>query len=226
MITSHPRPLNLILLGPPGSGKGTQAQMLAERFFLYHLSGGDLFRKVIAQGDSKDPLVAEIKARYDQGIPQPDHIALELIEKEISRLHHKTGFVFDMFPSSLPQAIALERIVKVYDLRDPMAILIQVSEEETLVRLTKRKYCQFDERVYHPQDISYKKGRCETCGQVLITRSDDQPDVVRKRYGTYVQIIKVLSEFYKSQGRLLEINGEQSIVDVFRDILRALAPHL
>ena len=226
MSTSHPRPFNLILLGPPGSGKGTQAQMLAERFSLYHLSSGDLVRKIINSEVSGDPFAEAVKARYNQGIPQPDNIIVELVEKEINRLYRKTGFVFDAFPLSLPQAIGLERMIKVYEIREPFAISIRVSLQETLSRLTKRKYCQFDQHVYHPQDISYKKNICELCGQQLITRTDDTPEVVKKRYEAYESRIKELSGFYSETGRLLEIDGEQSIQGVFRSVINALVPHL
>lgn len=226
MSTSHPRPFNLILLGPPGSGKGTQAQMLAERFSLYHLSSGDLVRKIINSGETDDPYVEAVKARYNQGVPQPDSIILELVEKEIYRLYRKTGFVFDAFPLSLPQAIGLERMIKVYEIRGPFAVSIKVTLQETLIRLTKRKFCQFDQHVYHPQDFSYKKNICELCGQQLITRTDDTPEVVKKRYEAYESRIKELSGFYGEKGRLLEIDGEQSIQGVFSSIINALVPHL
>ncbi len=226
MHTSHPRPLNLILIGPPGSGKGTQAELLVERFALYHLATGDLFRAIRAHAGTGDVLADEVKARYDAGIPQPDHVAVELVERELERLHRKTGFVFDAFPLSVPQAIALEASSARLDMRPPLAVSIQVSREEAVRRLGMRRYCPVDQHVYHPNDAAYQQNRCEACGGALLQRPDDTTDLAKKRYDTYVDRIAKMKDFYREHSRLLEVNGEQPIQGVFREILQALVPYL
>ena len=226
MSTSHPRPFNIVLIGPPGSGKGTQAQLLEERFFLYHLSSGDIIRSMRSKAGSGDTLADEVKARYDAGVPQPDYVIEVLVEREVERLHRKTGFIFDAFPLSLPQAIALERMVSAFAMREPIAISIDVSREESVRRLTLRKYCPNDKVVFHPQDVDYKGNHCHICGAELQQRSDDTVELSGKRYDAYVERIRSLKNFYHERGRLLDIVGEQSIQAVFKDILRALVPYL
>lgn len=226
MHQSHPRPLNLVLVGPPGSGKGTQAQLLEERFSLYHLATGDLIRTIRTHAGSDDTLANEVKARYDAGIPQPDTVAVELVDRELARLHRKTGFVFDAFPLSVPQAIELERMVQRYDMRPPLAISIDVKEAEAVRRLTLRRFCPKDQHVYHPQDAAYVANRCTVCGGPLKQRSDDTTDLAKKRYLTYVDRIIKIKEFYREHSRLLEVNGEQPIQGVYREVLQALVPYL
>ncbi len=226
MSTSHARPMNFVLLGPPGSGKGTQSQLLEERFSLYHLGTGDLIRAVLHRAGGADAFANEVQERYSAGVPQPDHVILEMVEHELTRLHHKTGFVFDAFPLSLPQAIALERMVQKFSMRPPIAISIDVIREEAVRRLTLRKYCPNDKLVFHPQDADYKGNHCHICGAELQHRTDDTPEIAGKRYDGYVQRILDLKAFYKERGRLLDVNGEQPIKAVFNDILHALVPYL
>ena len=226
MQLSHPRPLNFVLVGPPGSGKGTQAQLLEERFSLYHLATGDLIRNICEHAGGDDVLANEVKARYDAGIPQPDSVVVEIVDREIKRLHRKTGFIFDPFPLSVPQAIELERMVKQYDMREPLAISIDVREEEAVRRLTLRRFCPVDQHVYHPQDAAYTANKCTVCGGPLKQRSDDTTELVKKRYLTYVDRIIKIKEFYREHGRLLEVNGEQGIQDVYGEVLQALVPYL
>lgn len=226
MHLSHPRPLNLVLVGPPGSGKGTQAQLLEERFSLYHLATGDLIRGIRAHAGSDDILANEVKARYDAGIPQPDPVVVQIVDRELKRLHRKTGFIFDAFPLSVPQAIELERMVALYDMRSPLAISIDVSEAEAVRRLTLRRFCPVDQHVYHPQDAAYTANKCDVCGGPLVQRPDDTTDLAKKRYLTYADRIVRMKEFYREHGRLLEVSGEQPIQAVFREVLQALVPYL
>ncbi len=226
MNTSHPRPFNIVLIGPPGSGKGTQAQLLEERFSLYHLSSGDIIRAIRSKAGTGDTLADEVRSRYDAGIPQPDQVIEELVKREIERLHRKTGFVFDAFPLSLPQAIALERMVQTFDMREPIAISIDVKRDEAVRRLTLRLYCPNDKLVFHPLDADYKGNHCHICGAELQHRSDDTPELAGKRFDTYEERIRVLKNFYKEHGRLLDVAGEQPIKNVFNDILRAIVPYL
>ncbi len=226
MHTSHPRPLNLVLVGPPGSGKGTQAELLTERFSLYHLATGDLIRAIREHAGRGDALADEVKARYDAGIPQPDNVAVQLVERELQRLHRKTGFVFDAFPLSVPQALELERLTKVFDMRAPLAVSIRVSRSEAVERMSKRRFCPADQHVYHPNDAAYQANRCAVCGGQLIQRSDDTAELAQKRYDTYTDRIEKLTDFYREHGRLLEVDGEQSISGVFREVLQALVPYL
>lgn len=226
MHQSHPRPFNLVLVGPPGSGKGTQAQLLEERFSLYHLATGDLIRAIRAHAGGDDTLANEVKARYDAGIPQPDTVVVKLVDRELHRLHRKTGFIFDAFPLSVPQAIELERMVERYDMRAPIAISIDVREAEAVRRLSLRRFCPVDQHVYHPQDSAYAANTCDVCGGPLMQRPDDTSELAKKRYLTYVDRIIKIKEFYREHGRLLEVSGEQPIQDVYREVLQALVPYL
>lgn len=226
MHTSHPRPLNLVLVGPPGSGKGTQAELLTERFSLYHLASGDLIRAIRSHAGTGDTLADEVKARYDAGTPQPDNVVVQIVERELQRLHRKTGFVFDAFPLSVPQALELERMTATFDMREPIAVSIHVAREEAVRRLSMRRICTIDEHVYHPNDAAYQANRCDACGGPLTQRADDTTDIAGKRYDTYVDRIAKLKDFYREKGRLLEVHGEQPITSVFRDVLQALVPYL
>ena len=226
MPTSHPRPFNLILLGPPGSGKGTQGQLLEERFSLYHLASGDLIRTIYRHAGQGDALADEIKVRYDAGVPQPDHIILKIVEREIIRLHRKTGFIFDAFPLSVPQAIDLERMVKLYDMREPIAVLIDLTREEAIQRLILRKFCSSCQKVCHPTDAGYTQDHCEACGGALAHRPDDTAELIGKRYDAYTDRLKALRVFYQERGRLLDVHGAQPIAGVFNEILQALVPYL
>ena len=226
MHLSHPRPLNLVLVGPPGSGKGTQAQLLEERFSLYHLATTALIRSIRAHAGADDTLANEVKARYDAGIPQPDAVVVKIVDRELARLHRKTGFIFDAFPLSVPQAIELERMIERYDMRTPLAISIDVTEAEAVRRLTLRKFCPADQHVYHPQDAAYVANKCSVCGGSLMQRPDDTVALAKKRYLTYADRIMKMKDFYRDHGRLLEVSGEQPIQDVYREVLQALVPYL
>ena len=193
---------------------------------MYHLATGDLIRAIRAHAGGEDVLANEVKARYDAGIPQPDTVAVQLVDRELKRLHHKTGFIFDAFPLSVPQAIELERMVGKYDMRLPLAISIDVSEAEAVRRLTLRRFCPADQHVYHPQDAAYTANRCSVCGGPLVQRSDDTTELAKKRYLTYADRILKIKDFYREHGRLLEVSGEQPIQAVFREVLQALVPYL
>jgi adenylate kinase len=193
---------------------------------LYHLSSGDLIRTVREHAGGNDTLANEVKARYDEGIPQPDSVAVQLVDRELARLHRKTGFIFDAFPLSVPQAIELERMIKTYDMREPLVISIDVARAEAVRRLTLRKYCPNDKLVFHPQDADYKGNHCHICGAILVIRPDDTPELAGKRFDTYAQRIHDLKAFYRERGRLLEVHGEQPIAGVFKEMLQALVPYL
>ncbi len=180
----------LIVLGPPGSGKGTQSSLLAKRMNFEQIVMGDLMREYI-KGTSDEAKAA--KERYDKGIPQPDEIATRLLRNKLSTIQ-TAGCVFDTFPLSLGQAQALEEIILVLGIYDFRVVFLNVGKDEVIKRISSR-------------------------GQ---SRSDDKPEIAAERYDEYEKRNAPIKEFYRRKGILIEVNGEQAIEDVQREVLKKL----
>lgn len=202
-------------IGLPASGKGTQAELLAQRLGIEKPIGiGDLIREVIAS-ESGDPFVAEIKKRYDEGVPQPDSVAIDLLRRRLES--STTSLILDNFPFTKAQADFLNAFVreKNDEFDGPVIIYIKVNPETAIERITLRKVCSECKAVYGATDEMI----CEKCGGSLIVRSDDNIDIVRARITHYQpKISEVLDYYRKLDHKIYEIDGEKTVAEVTEQI--------
>jgi len=201
--------MKLLLVGPQGSGKGTQAKLLAGKLETPHISTGDICRNQTAEK------LAEIKSYIDKGSLYPDEKMLELLKERLERDDCERGFILDGFPRNLKQAEMLDAITEI-----DKVIEINISDEEAVKRLGGRVACEKCGRGFNTVTIPPKEeGKCDKCGGKLVQRADDTEDAIRKRLGIYHGETEPMLEKYDS----IKINGEQSIENVREDILKALA---
>ncbi|MDD7674889.1 MAG: adenylate kinase [Oscillospiraceae bacterium] len=208
--------MNLILLGAPGAGKGTQAELLVKKLSIPAISTGNMLREAIANGTS---LGKKAKEYMDEGNLVPDDLILGIVAERVSRPDCARGFILDGVPRTLAQAEALEdRGVKI-----DHVISIEVDDSEIERRMTGRRVCAKCGASYHVSANPPKtEGVCDACGGELTIRKDDAPETVRKRLQVYHSTTEVLKDFYGKLGRLCIVNGSQSIEDANRDILKAI----
>lgn len=212
--------MNLILFGAPGAGKGTQAVELAKRFNLIHISTGEIFRDAIAEHSE----MGEIANSYiSKGNLVPDDITVKIVKERLAQEDCKNGFILDGFPRTLHQAECLEGILSELNIKIDFVIDIEVSTEKLLERLSGRRVCKDCGASFH---VVLNKPRveniCDECGGQLYTRKDDNVESVAVRLKTYQAQTKPLIEYYKNKGILVEINGQQDINDVFKEIVSKL----
>ena len=208
--------MNLILLGAPGAGKGTQAELLVKKLSIPAISTGNMLREAIANGTA---LGKKAKEYMDEGNLVPDDLSLGIVAERVSRPDCARGFILDGVPRTLAQAEALEdRGVKI-----DHVISIEVDDSEIERRMTGRRVCAKCGASYHVSANPPKtEGVCDACGGELTIRKDDAPETVRKRLQVYHSTTEVLKDFYGKLGRLCIVNGSQSIEDANRDILKAI----
>jgi adenylate kinase len=210
----------VVLLGPPGSGKGTQAKRLVEMLGTPHVSSGDLFRHHLSEGTE---LGRRAKAYMEQGELVPDDVTVDMVIERISRPDCADGVILDGFPRTLTQAEALDEALERRRQRITIAPLIQVSDEEVIRRLTARRVCENCGAVYNLIfNPPAEKGICDVCGGDLYQREDDNPETVRHRLYTYYKETSPLIGYYFARDLLVEINGEQSVEDVQQDLQEAI----
>jgi adenylate kinase len=208
--------LNLIILGPQGAGKGTQAQLLAKDFGLVWIETGRLLRERAWDGTRLGEKIGKL---LNQGVLVPDDIVTQIIKEKIIDVPKDKGIVLDGYPRNSIQLENLEKILKEQSRAKYKAIFVKVSKKTTLKRLAGRKTCSKCGKIFSKTD----QKTCP-CGGKLIVRADDRPKAIEKRLEVYHKETKPILRFYRKKGVLVEINGERSIEKVYQDILKALKP--
>lgn len=207
--------MNLVFLGPPGAGKGTQAARLSQKAGIPHVSTGDLFRNHIK---NQTELGKKIKAVLDAGDLVPDEVTTELVRQRIKERDAAKGFILDGFPRTIPQAEALESIAAVRHV-----LLFDLTEDEIVIRLSGRRVALASGRVYHIVfNPPKKEGVCDVSGEKLVIRPDDDPSAIRNRLKVYRNLTEPLVDFYKHRGLLNVINAAQSGDEVFLSVCSVL----
>jgi adenylate kinase len=211
---------NLILLGAPGAGKGTQAQRLAVRFGIPQISTGDMLRAARREGT---PLGKKAEEYMNKGALVPDEVVIGLVEERLGKPDAKAGFILDGFPRTIPQAEALDGVLKKLG-RDRIRVVdVNVPETTLIERLGGRLSCPKDGASYHVKFTPpQKEGVCDTCGTALITRADDKPEAISQRLREYHEKTAPLADYYKKGGVLKSIDGVGELDLVLDRIVRAL----
>jgi adenylate kinase len=210
----------IVLLGPPGVGKGTQAEFLAEQTGLVHISSGDLFRGNIK---NKTELGQLAQSYMHKGELVPDDITIALIKKRLAEPDCELGAILDGFPRTPVQADAAKVMLNEIGADVDIAPYITVSEDILIKRLSGRWTCTVDSHVYHTLfNPPLKEGICDVDGARLYQRDDDTEETVKKRLGIYMEKTSPLVEYYRKQGKLVEVQGDQSIEKVKQDLLAAI----
>ena len=213
--------MNLILLGPPAAGKGTQAQWILRDFNVVHVSTGDMLRKAIADGTELGKLA---KPLIDAGKLVPDEIVNGIIQDWLKAADPARGIVFDGFPRTVAQAKALDEMMAVVGRKVDGVVSIQVNEQTVVERIGGRWSCPKDGSVYHATNRPPRvPGVCDRCGAELMQRDDDKPEKVVERYKQYVEKTMPLVDYYQGKGALLPIDGTRDAQVVYDEIHAALS---
>ena len=212
--------MRIILLGPPGAGKGTQAAGIVEKYNIPHISTGDIFRKNIKEGTD---LGKKAKGFIDQGLLVPDELTVGLVTDRISQSDCENGFMLDGFPRNVAQAQHLDEYLKEVGISLNTVVNIEVDKDILVGRAVGRRICKACGATYHVEFNPPKvDGVCDVCGGELYQRADDNEETVSKRIQVYLDETKPLVDYYSKEGIIANINGEQSIDKVFEDIVEAL----
>jgi adenylate kinase len=212
--------MNLIFMGPPGAGKGTQADNIIEQLKIPHISTGDMFRDAIAK---KTAVGLEAKKYMDKGQLVPDDVTIKVVEERLADKDTEKGFLLDGFPRTIPQAEALDEVLKKMNRKIDKVINLEVPFDLLIKRITGRRVCEDCSATYHVEFNPPKvPGVCDKCGGRLIQRSDDNLENATKRLETYNKQTKPLIDYYAKQGNLTNIDGSKDIDVVSADIFKAL----
>lgn len=212
--------MKIILMGPPGAGKGTQAEKLVELYQIPHISTGDMFRKAQKEGTE---LGLKAKSYMDQGQLVPDEVTVGIVKERLAEDDCKGGFLLDGFPRTVQQADALDSILAELDLALDRVVNIEVDKAFLVDRLTGRRVCRACGATFHVTNKAPKvEGVCDKCGGELYQRNDDKVETVSNRLDVYAAQTAPLIEYYQSKGIMSSIDGSKSMEDVLADIRTAL----
>lgn len=212
--------MRLIIFGPPGAGKGTQAQLLSDRFKIPQIAMGDLLRDVVLRGTELGKMV---KVYIDRGQLVPDEIVIKIMEERLEQPDRATGFILDGFPRTMKQAEALEDILNKLGVKLDASISLEVNEEELVKRIVYRRTCRKCGAVYHLIFNPPKKdGSCDRCDGSLYQRDDDREETLRLRLKVYKEQTEPILRFYEARELLKRVNGSLPVEKVFEEILKAL----
>jgi adenylate kinase len=221
--TSVPTKVVTVLMGPPGSGKGTQAAKLSEVLSLPHVSTGDLFRENMKQNTE---LGKRARVFIEAGQLVPDQIVLDMLFDRVSRSDCAKGYILDGVPRTIPQAESLDHYLAKENI-NLLVLDLEVSDEVVVKRVAGRLSCKTCGRVYNQYFTPPKQeGKCDYCGSALIQRTDDKPEVVEERLRVYKEQTRPLLDYYRQKGLLKQVNGERGVDIVFQDLLESYKIHV
>ncbi len=210
----------LVLLGAPGAGKGTQAEILTRKLKLAHIASGDLFRQALSKGTE---LGLQAKAFMEKGQLVPDQITIKMVLERIAAPDCQTGIILDGFPRNVEQAKALDAALKLQNKAIDKAVYIKVSEAELLTRLTGRWICRACQAPYHELNSPPRvAGKCDKCGGELYQRADDNTATIKNRLKVFFAETVPLIDYYFQSGKLLEVQGEGTTSEIGGRIVSAL----
>lgn len=212
--------MHILLMGPPGAGKGTQAAELVKEFAIPHISTGDMFRAAIKEGTA---LGREAKGYMDQGKLVPDSVTIGIVRERLAKDDCMKGFILDGFPRTVEQADALDGILKDLGLSLTRVLNINVPAADLIERATGRRICKKCGATYHVKfNPPKKEGVCDACGGELFQRADDTAETMKNRLSVYEASTKPLIDYYEKAGVYTEVDGRQAIEKVTADLISAL----
>lgn len=212
--------MQLLLMGPPGAGKGTQAAELVKRFSIPQISTGDMFRAAVKEGTE---LGKKAKACMEAGTLVPDEVTIGIVRERLGKDDCKNGFMLDGFPRTVEQADALEKILDELNLKLTKVLNIHVPAEDLIERAVGRRICKKCGATYHVKFNPPKvESKCDNCGGELYQRADDNAETMKTRLATYETSTRPLIEYYKKAGVYTEVDGRQPIAKVTEDLVNVL----
>ncbi|HBN81163.1 MAG TPA: adenylate kinase [Ruminococcaceae bacterium] len=208
--------MNLILLGAPGAGKGTQAENICERLSIPAISTGNIIREALKSGTE---MGKQAKSYVDSGKLVPDEVVIGIIQERLAHGDCRNGFVLDGFPRTIPQAEALDRM----GIRIDKVVDLEVDDDVIVSRMSGRRVCESCGATYHLKyKLPAKEGVCDKCGGTLVQRRDDLPDTVKERLKVYHEQTEPLKSYYAKQGKLFIVEGEEDVADTTRKTLSVI----
>lgn len=213
--------MRVVFLGAPGVGKGTQADKIVAQYHISKISTGDLLRAAVR---NKTSLGLEAKGHMDQGRLVPDSVVIGLVKEKLTELSESKEFILDGFPRTVPQAEALTAVLAEQGIQLNRVINFRVSREEVIKRLSGRRSCQKCQATYHVHFAPSKNDTsCDRCGELLVQRSDDQPEAIETRLKVYEEQTAPLINFYEQRQLLSHLNGAEPVEVVYQELVRTLS---
>ncbi|MBN1504873.1 MAG: adenylate kinase [Candidatus Eisenbacteria bacterium] len=212
--------MRIVLLGPPGSGKGTQAQRMEKRYGVPQISTGDIFRKAVA---AKSELGAKVATYLDAGALVPDDLTMSLVRERLAQEDAERGFILDGFPRTVPQAVGVEEILREHGWELDAVINISIPTDVLVSRLTMRRVCPSCKTIYHMVDHPPgPNGLCTVCGTPVDVRPDDNVETIKKRMAVYSAQTAAVVDYYRKKSALIDVDGGAERDKVFDSIQKAL----